>query len=86
MDEQTIPFDRLIHPDMEALDKRDAFLSDKNGEILERRFQSLWPDIDEDVEIEVSPLTEDDLDDELRQRIAKELQNDCRPQNMCSDT
>lgn len=42
------------------------------------QLRSLWPDIDEDVEIEVSPLTEDDLDDELRQRIEKELQNDCR--------
>ena len=33
--EQTIPWEVMIHPDMEAIAKRDAFLSDENGEKLQ---------------------------------------------------
>lgn len=42
MQEQTISWDEMIHPDMEAIEKRDAFLSEENGtrlqEILDRNF------------------------------------------------
>ena len=34
MEEQTISFNELIHPDMDAIAKRDAFLSDENGKKL----------------------------------------------------
>lgn len=34
MDEQKITWDEMIHPDMEAIEKRDAFLSDENGKKL----------------------------------------------------
>ena len=34
MEEPTISFNELIHPDMEAIAKRDAFLSDENGKKL----------------------------------------------------
>lgn len=34
MEEQRISFNELIHPDMEAIAKRDAFLSDENGKKL----------------------------------------------------
>ena len=32
--EQTISWSEIIHPDSEALEKRDTFLSDENGEKL----------------------------------------------------
>lgn len=32
--EPTISWDEMIHPDMEAIAKRDAFLSDENGKKL----------------------------------------------------
>lgn len=34
MDEQKITWNEMIHPDMEAIEKRDAFLSDENGKKL----------------------------------------------------
>ena len=37
-----VPFDVMIHPNEEALTKRDAFLSDENEEKLNKAFQSLW--------------------------------------------
>ena len=39
-----VPFDIMIHPDEKALAKRDAFLSEKNGEKLNKTLQSLWGD------------------------------------------
>ncbi len=40
----TIGWKEMVHPDEEAMDKRDAFLSDENGERLNKAFQSLWGD------------------------------------------
>ena len=34
MGEQKITWNEMIHPDIEAIEKRDAFLSDKNGKKL----------------------------------------------------
>lgn len=34
----------MVHPDEEAMAKRDAFLSDENGEKLNKALQSLWGD------------------------------------------
>ena len=46
MEEQTISFNVLVHPDMEAIAKRDAFLSEENGRKLQgkidRSFTSKW--------------------------------------------
>lgn len=39
-----IPSDIMVHPDNEAIAKRDAFLSDENGEKLNKALQSLWGD------------------------------------------
>ena len=33
-EEYAISYDTLIHPDLEAIKKRDAFLSDENGKKL----------------------------------------------------
>lgn len=41
-DEIEIKWSLLIKPDMEAIAKRDAFLSDKNGKKLNDVMQSLW--------------------------------------------
>ena len=38
----SIPFDIMLHPNEEALAKRDAFLSNGNGEKLNEALQSLW--------------------------------------------
>jgi len=35
IEEPTISWDEMIHPDIEAMAKRDAFLSDENGKILD---------------------------------------------------
>ena len=50
MNDLTINFNILIHPDLEAIARRDAFFSDENGERLNQHFRSLWPDIDDDNE------------------------------------
>ena len=50
MNDLTINFNILIHPNLEAIARRDAFLSDENGERLNQHFRSLWPDIDDDNE------------------------------------
>ena len=34
MNEQKITWNEMIHPDMKAIEKRDAFLSDENGKKL----------------------------------------------------
>ena len=41
-DEIEIKWSLLIKPDIEAIAKRDAFLSDKNGKKLNDAMQSLW--------------------------------------------
>ena len=41
-DEIEIKWSLIIKPDMEAIAKRDAFLSDKNGKKLNDAMQSLW--------------------------------------------
>ena len=41
-DEIEIKLSLLIKPDMEAIAKRDTFLSDKNGKKLNDKMQSLW--------------------------------------------
>ena len=41
-DEIEIKLSLLTKPDMEAIAKRDAFLSDKNGKKLNDKMQSLW--------------------------------------------
>lgn len=38
MEELKIPFDKLIHPNMEALHKRDEFMS----AMLDRPYDHLW--------------------------------------------
>ena len=47
-EELTINWDVMIHPDLEAIAKRDEFLSDENGELLNAHMRVFWPDIDED--------------------------------------
>lgn len=34
IDEQKITWNEMIHPDMKAIERRDAFLSDENGKKL----------------------------------------------------
>ena len=41
IEEQTIPWDRMIHPDMEAIAKRDAFLSDESGRKLQEMIDQI---------------------------------------------
>ena len=41
MEEQTISWDVMIHPDMEAIAKRDAFLSDENGKKLQEMIDQI---------------------------------------------
>jgi len=36
MEELTISFDKLIHPDLEAIKKRDAFLSDEHMDEIDK--------------------------------------------------
>lgn len=47
-EELTINWDIMIHPDLEAIAKRDEFLSDENGELLNAHMRVFWPDIDDD--------------------------------------
>ena len=43
MDEEyTISYDALIHPDLEAIKKRDAFLSDENGKKLREMVDQIY--------------------------------------------
>ena len=42
--EDHISFNCMIHPDMEAIAKRDAFLSEEEGEKINKAFLSLWGD------------------------------------------
>ena len=39
--EQTISWDIMIHPDMEAIAKRDIFLSDENGRKLQEMIDQI---------------------------------------------
>ena len=39
--EPTISLDEMIHPDMEAIAKRDAFLSDENGKKLQEMIDQI---------------------------------------------
>ena len=40
-EEQTILWDTMIHPDMEAMAQRDAFLSDENGKKLQEMIDQI---------------------------------------------
>ena len=40
-EEQTISWDTIIHPDMEAIAKRDTFLSDENGKKLQEMIDQI---------------------------------------------
>lgn len=48
MNDLIINFNILLHSDLEAIARRDAFLSDANGERLNQHMRSFWPDIDDD--------------------------------------
>lgn len=48
MNDLIINFNIILHPDLEAIARRDAFLSNENGERLNQHMRSLWPDIDDD--------------------------------------
>jgi len=50
MNDLIINFNILLHPDLEAIARRDTFLSDENGERLNQHMRSFWPDIDDDNE------------------------------------
>jgi hypothetical protein len=50
MNDLIINFNIILHPDLEAIARRDAFLSDENGKKLNQHMRSLWPDIDDDNE------------------------------------
>jgi len=41
-DEIEIKWSLLTKPDMDAIAKRDTFLSDENGKKLQQAFESLW--------------------------------------------
>lgn len=41
MEERTISWSEMIHPDMEAIAKRDAFLSDDNGKKLQEMIDQI---------------------------------------------
>ena len=41
MEEPTISFNELIHPDMDAIAKRDAFLSEENGRKLQEMIDQI---------------------------------------------
>ena len=47
-EEITISWDIMIHPNLEAIAKRDQFLSDENGARLNAHMRVFWPDIDDD--------------------------------------
>lgn len=38
---ENISWDEMIHPDMEAIEKRDAFLSDENGKRLQEMIDQI---------------------------------------------
>ena len=40
-EEQTISWDTMVHPDMEAIAKRDIFLSDENGKKLQEMIDQI---------------------------------------------
>ena len=41
IEEQTIAWDKMIHPDMETIAKRDTFLSDENGKKLQEMIDQI---------------------------------------------
>ena len=41
MEEPTISFNELVHPDMDAIARRDAFLSDENGRKLQEMIDQI---------------------------------------------
>lgn len=41
VEEQIISWNTMIHPDMEAIAKRDAFLSDENGKKLQEMIDQI---------------------------------------------
>lgn len=47
MEEPAISWNEMTHPDMEAIAKRDAFLSDESGKTLNEQLKVFWPDIEE---------------------------------------
>ena len=36
-----VSWDKMIHPDMDAIEKRDAFLSDENGKKLQKMIDQI---------------------------------------------
>lgn len=42
IEEQTISWNTMIHPDMEAIARRDIFLSDENGKKLQEMIDQIY--------------------------------------------
>ena len=68
MEEPKISWDEMIHPDMEAIAKRDAFLSEENGKKLEEKF----------VEAMVDLWVKDDAPEWVKKMVKEELQKQRR--------
>ena len=70
--EETISWNEMIYPDMEAIARRDAFLSEENGKKLEEKFVDAMVDL----------WVKDDAPDWVKKMVKEELQKQRQTENL----